>query len=171
MIVSLFLLMLLVEAPTRISGGPIMVKFSSDGKIEPMDESEPIRDDELNALALRSTPKPPLATTSSDRNIFADEGRAFLKRSKLQAEEAIRKNRQQYEFKDEPAASDERLCPICKDDLDTEEVVETQCNHSFHKSCIAETRRVANVVSNLEATNHELLYTFSNLLIFPHLEF
>lgn len=95
-----------------------------------------------------------------------EELEEFLRRTKEEAERSIRADRRNYAEESMTAEeimamfeeranmvedSDEHICPICKDDLDSERVFETPCKHLFHERCISSYRTN---VSNLTITNY-----------------
>lgn len=111
----------------------------------------PVSDSQVSDQAAeKSTTLSPLL--SDQGNFIENEGNfsEFLKKSEQEIRESIKMNPKNYAHDEMPIeeimalieapAKTEQIaekdtCPICKDDLDTEQIHETSCRHKFHTNC------------------------------------
>lgn len=129
------------EPITSQPSGTMMTEPSSTGTISVGTESSLIHD---------------------DGNFITSEEQfqEFLRRSQAEFEESIKLNPQNYASEDmsieqimamfdevnrKGTVRDEKICPICKDDLEAEPSIETHCGHKFHTDCLSNYLRFVSI--------------------------
>lgn len=132
------LLIFFIDAPTWICCGPISVRFGPNNEIAQANEQDPLEDANW--------------TPCGFENCDAD----FLERAKKEIAESIKENGMtvaQMMAAFDLGADSEQLCPICRDNLESEglyaSLFETPCKHVFHERCFDKWQRAPPVdVSN-----------------------